>query len=210
MAVLPLFDHLLGALNPGVGGGIHPASQRIEDIDVLPYHPFGHPGGAAGIEDVVVVVRARREVPLWTGGGQSVLVGHGARGQWGVRPVLDPDEEPKVGEFGKELGDPGPVLGLMDQRHQVGVGEQVAQLVLDVAVVDVDPDGPQFEDRPCGLHPLHAVQRVDADMVTRPHALVGQIVGQPVGPILHLGVGAALALGHQVLPVTESVNSRLE
>ena len=43
-----------------------------------------------------------------------------------------------------------------------------------------------------------------------PDALGGQEVGQSVGPLLHLGVGAALARGHQVLPVPEGVDGGLE
>jgi hypothetical protein len=38
----------------------------------------------------------------------------------------------------------------------------------------------------------------------------GEEVGQAVGPILHLSEGAALTVGHQVLPVAEGVNGRLE
>ena len=47
-------------------------------------------------------------------------------------------------------------------------------------------------------------------MVAGPDALAGQEVGQAVGPLLHLGEGAALARGHQVLAVPEGVHRRLE
>jgi hypothetical protein len=51
-------------------------------------------------------------------------------------------------ELGQESGHPGRELPLVDEGHQVGVGEEVAQLVVDVAVVDVHPHGPQLEDGP--------------------------------------------------------------
>ena len=48
------------------------------------------------------------------------------------------------------------------------------------------------------------------DVVAGPDAVGGQVVGQAVGPGLHLGVGAALAGGHQVLPVAVGVDGGLE
>ena len=38
----------------------------------------------------------------------------------------------------------------------------------------------------------------------------GEVVGEPVGPLLELGVGAPLALGDEVLPVGEVVDGVLE
>ena len=43
-----------------------------------------------------------------------------------------------------------------------------------------------------------------------PMPLGGQVVGQPVGPRLHLGVGAPLAVGDEVLPVGVGVDGGLE
>ena len=79
--------------------------------------------------------------------------------------------QPELGQLGQQFGDPGAELGLVDQGHQVGVGEQVAELVLHVAVVDVDPHRPELEHGPGRLHPLHAVERVDAHMVAGPDAV---------------------------------------
>ncbi len=209
-AVAPLLDHLLGALDPGVGGRVDASAQRVEDILVPPHHPLGHAGGPARVEDVVVVVRARGEIPLGTAGGHGLLVGHRPLRLGRIGPVLDGDQQPDPRELGEQLGDPGTEFGLVDQGHQVGVGEQVPELVLHVAVVDVDPHRPELEHGPGRLDPLHAVQRVDPDMVTGPDTLLGQIVGQPVGPLLHLRVGAALPGCHQVLPVAVGVNGGLE
>ena len=60
------------------------------------------------------------------------------------------------------------------------------------------------------LDPLDAVVGVDADVVAGPDALGGEVVGEPVGPRLHLGVGAALAVGDEVLPLGEGSTAVLE
>ena len=86
-----LLHHLLGALHPGVGGGVDAAAQGVEDILVPPDHALGHAGGAAGVEDVVVVVRPRGEVPFGTAAGQGLLVGHRPDRQGLARAVVDGD-----------------------------------------------------------------------------------------------------------------------
>ena len=143
-------------------------------------------------------------------GGHGVLVGDGALGEGLAGAVLDADHQTEIGEFGQQGRHAGPELGLVDQCHQVRIGKQVPELLFHVAEVDVDPYRTELEDRPCRLHPLHAVQGVDADMVAGPDPLVGEEVGQSVGPFLHFGVGAPLAGGHEVLPVAEGVHGRLE
>ena len=206
----PSRHHLLGPLDPGVGVGVDPTTEGVEDVLVAPDHPFGQAGRPAGIEDVVVVVGPRGEVALGTANGHRLLEGDRPLGQRHSRPVLDAYQEPEPRQLGQELGHLRSVLGLVYQGHQVGVGEQVAELVLHVAVVDVDPDRSQLEHGPRRLDPLDAVERVDADVVAGPDALVGEEVGQAVGPVLHLGEGPALPCGQQVLPVAEGVHGRLE
>ena len=98
----------------------------------------------------------------------------------------------------------------MDQRLEVRVGQEVVQLVLDVAVVDVDPHRPQLEHGPQGLDPFDAVVRVNADVIAGPDALCGQVVGQLVGPRLHLGVRAAFPVGHQVFTIGVGIDGDLE
>ena len=56
-------------------------------------------------------------------------------------------------------------------RAGVAVGEQVPQLVLDVAVVDVDRDRAQLERGQHRLEVLDRVVEVDRDVVARPDAL---------------------------------------
>ena len=70
--------------------------------------------------------------------------------------------------------------------------------------------GPQLEDGPGGLDPLDGVVGVDPHVVARTDALGGQVVGELVGPGLHFGVGAPLAVGDEVLPLGIGVDGRLE
>jgi hypothetical protein len=51
--------------------------------------------------------------------------------------------------------DPRRELLLIDEGDEVGVLEEVGQLVFDIAVVDVDPHGTDLEDGPERLNPLH-------------------------------------------------------
>ena len=77
----------------------------------------------------------------------------------------------------------------MDQRDDVGVVEEVVELALDVAVVDVDGDRADLDDREHRDDVLDAVLGVDRDVVARPHPLRLQVVREPVGVGLQLGVG---------------------
>ena len=74
------------------------------------------------------------------------------------------------GRPGSTLATSGPNSRLVDQRDEVGVVEQVAQLVGDVPVVDVDRHRAGLEAAEHRLDPLGAVHRVDADMLAGPHA----------------------------------------
>jgi hypothetical protein len=101
-------------------------------------------------------------------------------------------------------------LALEDERLEIGVVEEVAELVLDVAVVDVDPHGADLENRPQRLDPLDGVVGVDADVVVRAEAVRRQVVRQAVGSLFHLAVGAPLALADEVLSLSEAVRRVLE
>ena len=107
-------------------------------------------------------------------------------------------------------GDARRELLVEHQRLEVGVVEQVAQLLLDVAVVDVDGHGPQLEHGQQGLDPAHRVPAVDPDVVARAQAGVGQVVGQAVGALVELGVGALLAVAHHGQAVGHGVDGVLE
>ena len=205
-----LLHHLLGTLHTCVGEGVDTASQGIEDVFVPPDDPFGKSGGATGIEHVVVVPRPRSEVALRSACGHGLLVGDGAGRRRLIRAVVDGHDGGQAREVVEQLGHLGAERGLVNDGHEVGVGQQVTQLVLHVAVIDVDPDRPQLEHGPRRLHPFDAVEGIDADVVTRADAAAGQEVGEPVGALFHLGVGPPLVRGHQVLPTPIGVDRRLE
>src|SRR5207302_1799805 len=101
---------------------------------------------------------------------------------------FDADEMLQAGLGRPRRGDERPVLALVDARDDVGVLEQVAQLLFDVAEVDVHRDGADLVDREQRLDPLDAVGGEDADVIAGLHAETGESVGQPVGPFVELAV----------------------
>ena len=109
--------------------------------------------------------------------GERVVVRNGTeRRAVDAAAVVDRDEVPQHRERIADRGDAGCELRIVDERDEVRVVEQVAQLGLDVAVVDVDRNRAQLvggEDR---LDELHAVEAVDADVVARADTLGVQVV----------------------------------
>ena len=208
----PLATMDAGSVDARVGDGVGAAAEGVEDVLVAPDDALGHAGRAAGVEDVEVVARAGAEVALRPTGRparprSAIAPGVGLD----VGPVLDHDHVAQLrAARAAARATSGENSRWCTSALQIGVGQQVAQLVLDVAVVDVDPDGPQLEDGPGGLDPLDRVVGVDPDVVARADALGGEVVGQLVGPGLHLGVGAPLAVRDQVLPLGVGVDGRLE
>ena len=166
------------------------AEHGEEGVVVAPHHALGHPRGAARVDDVAIVVGPGPEVALGGRGGQSRL-------------VLVADLERGTVERRVELG-------AVHEGDQVGVLEEVAELVFDVAEVHVHGRRPQLHGGDVRLHPLGAVVGVDADVAARADALLGQVVGQAVGPLLELSVGQPPLAGHQALAVGDGVGHQLE
>jgi hypothetical protein len=98
----------------------------------------------------------------------------------------------------------------MHHPHQIRIGEQVAKLVLDVAEVDVDGDGPDLEAGEHGLQVLGPVVQVAADVVTGPDAPGRQVVGQAVGSPVELAVGEAPFTADHGFAVRDRVGDALE
>ena len=84
--------------------GSDPAAQGVEDVLVPPDHALGHAGGAAGVEDVAVVGRARAEVPLGRAAGHRLLVAARLRAGTGAS---DPSSITTSVRGGRELGQEG-------------------------------------------------------------------------------------------------------
>ncbi len=97
----------------------------------------------------------------------------------------------------------------MHQRDHVGVLEQVLQLALDVAEVDVDEDGAGLDDAEHRDHDFDAVAAVEADLVVLLHTLVDEVVSKAVGLLLQLGVGQLLVTRDEGDTVRHSVNGVL-
>ncbi len=121
-----------------------------------------------------------------------------------VHQVLEQRQGPAHG------GDPRRQLLVEHERLEIGVVEEVAQLLLDITEVHVDGNRPQLVGGDRRLQPLDAVGAVDPDMVADPDALDRQVVGQAVGVGLHLGVGAPLVADDQQLPIRYHVDRVLE
>ena len=165
-----------------------PAAERgEEDVLLAPHHALGHAGGAAGVEDVEVVGRAGLEVARRRRRRERVLVlDRGELVGDGAAAVVEDDEVLELREAGEHARDERSELGLVHERDEVGVVEQVAQLVGDVAVVDVDRHRAGLEAAEHRLDPLGAVDRVDADVLTRLDADVDEVVGETGRPLVEL------------------------
>ena len=193
---LTFFDDVLGVLDAGTA--VVPAAHRREE-DVLrpPHHALRHAGGAARVEDVEVVGRA---------GEQTVAIGRRRRERVlvldrvepvgdGAGAVVELEEVAQLRHAGQHRRDVRTELGLEDERDEVGVVEQVAQLLDDVAVVDVDRHRARLEAAEHRFDPLGAVERVDADVLAGQHADVAEVVRDPVRALVELAVGEAAVAG---------------
>ena len=180
------------------GREVGAAEQHSVDVLVAPHHALGEAGGAAGVEQVDVVGAALAEVAL----GRALLE-RGVELDAAVAlvvvvaAVLDHQDGLDVRRLGQHVGDPVGVAALVHQRDHVGVVEQVLQLALDVAEVDVDQDGAGLDDAEHRDDDLDAVAAVQADLVVLLHALVDQVVGEAVGLLLQLGVGQLFVAADQ-------------
>jgi hypothetical protein len=102
-------------------------------------------------------------------------------------------------------GDARRELAVEDQRRRLRVREEIAQLLLDIAEVDVHRGGADLERRQRALDVLVAVVQVEGDAVARPHAARLQRVREPCGALVELcegeppvAVDQRVALRHRV------------
>ena len=171
---------------------------------LAPQHALRHPRGAAGVQHVQVVGGGLDGRRLRCAGRQGLLVVDGAVEEFVARVVGDLDEHLQLRQVGQDLGDARREGGVVDQRGGAGIGQQVLQFVLDVAVVDVERSDAGAERPEQRLDELVAVVGVDAqqvlaDLVARQVRSRGvaaesarmQVRGEPVGPVDDVGVRVA-------------------
>ena len=100
--------------------------------------------------------------------------------------VLHQDDVAQLRQVVADRRDPRRELPLHDEADHVRVVAEVAQLRLDVPVVDVHRHGAELVERHHRLDPLDAVVAVDPDVVALADPRVAQVVREPVGPVLEL------------------------
>jgi hypothetical protein len=190
---------------------VDPSSEGEDHVLLAPDDPLRHPGGAAGVEHVEVVRRARPEVTLGTGVGQRSLVGNRAeRREVLAARVVDRHEVAELRQAVANRGDARGELALVHHRHQVGVVEQVVELLLHVAVVHVDGNRAQLVAGEHRLHELGAVVGVDADVIAGLHPVRGQVVCGAVGALVERREAVTHRSGHQRLSLGDGVSGGLD
>ncbi len=102
------------------------------------------------------------------------------------------------------------VLALVHERDHVGVVEEVAQLLLDVAEVHVHDAGAHLVDAEHRLDPLDAVGAEDAHVVARLHARGLERVGEAGRALVELAERHLAALVDDRDAVGHLVGRQLE
>ena len=177
---------------------------------MAPHHALGEPGGAAGVEQIDVVLAARAEVAL-----RRALLERGVELDTAVAleiflsTVLDHEDGLDVRRLGQHVGHPVGVATLVHERHHVRVVEQVLQLAFDIAEVDVDQDRTGLDDAQHRDDDLDAVPAIEPDLVVLLDALVDEVVGQAIGPLLQLGVRQRLVTRNEGDAVRHGVDGVL-
>lgn len=134
--------------------------------------------------------------------GHDRLVVDGAGQQFIAGLVGDLDQDFEPGQVGQYLGQPWCERGVVEQRRRPCVGQQILQLTLDVAVVDVERGDPRTPGAQHALDVLGSVVGIDAEQIL-PDLVAGELVsfgmtaqaagmqigGQPVRTLDDLRVG---------------------
>ena len=163
---------------PSVQGALGDAGHLI-------HHAFRQPGRAAGVGEVHAA-RPRRAGDRRMA-GDEVLVVRAARVGIGVVHLDDPAQERQLrGDLPDSVGEGG----VDDHDLGIGVVEQLAQLVVAVAVVDVDVDGVELDRGEEGLEVLAAVVQVEGDLGSVSDTGCLQRRGEAGGAIVELVPGA--------------------
>jgi hypothetical protein len=136
-----------------------------------------------------------------------LLVGQGAGQRRPAVVHLDPELHP--GRALPHAFDAVAEARVEDERLGVGVVQQVEQLVVEVAVVDVDGHAAELHAGELGFHVLVRVPEVEADLGVAPEARTRERGGQPRRPLLVLAPGTTQRSGDHGLPVADGVGDGL-
>jgi hypothetical protein len=223
-------DDLLDVLE--VGAVPTPDAERgDQEVLLAPHRPLGHAGGAAGVAEVQVVAGPAGDHIVGkldrrggrTDRGERRVVVDGAGDERVTAAVGDlQDQRRWIGQRVQHRGERRSEALVDDHRPGRGVVEQVAQLIGDVAVVDVERSRPRL---PCSEHPLEvlvAVVEVQGDVVVHrlpartrselgaePDAGVEQHAGQSAGAVSDVGPAQSSVPEHQAVAVGMGGGDRL-
>ncbi len=198
-----------------IGAAEQPTAHGVEiDIVLAPQHPLGHPGRAAGVEDVEIIRRQRQVQRLGRGNRpEQVLVPQRTRERRHPGSVVDVDEV-HVGCRAQRLGQRRTELRVVHHRRRPGIVQHVGQFLGDVAVVDVERGHPGLVGADHAFQIRVAVGHVEREVAlpglvpgqrgafgVRAQPPVPQHPGEPVGPVVDLPVGEVAPPGHDAVGV---------
>ena len=153
--------------------------RYLAQVLVRPHHALGHAGGAAGVDEKLILAGAgdiQRAAVAFDGQGVDAL---GERRQAGLVAGLEPGVDHR--QTRTDLFHHATKFGRVDHRLRVAVVENVADLVGGVAIVDVDVGQARLPPRRQGQQIFGAVAHVDGDLVAGPRAPRDQAAGEAVG-----------------------------
>ena len=136
--------------------------------------PFGMPVVPPGVEDVEVVRRPLSRRSRVRGARQRGLVVDGTGQQRCRRPVVDLQQHVEKRQLGADPRERRREARVVHDRARARVAEEVDQLFVDVAVVDVERRGPRLVGPEHPFEVLDAVVEVERDVV-----LTGLVIGEP-------------------------------
>jgi hypothetical protein len=179
---------------------------------VSPHHALRHPGGASGVDDEKVVGGTRLEVARVAGAGEGLLVlDHFRVVRQVVRGgVADRNQRSKLRNLACDALDHRRELALREDRGQVRVVADVAELGLDVPIVDVDRNRANLERRQHRFDVLDTVEQMQADVAAPAHSARLQEIREPVRARVELGVRQAPRAADQGGLVSRDVDHGLE
>ena len=189
-----------------------PTAQAGEEEVLLPPHDaLRETGGAARIDDEGILGRARLEVARFGLRRDRVVVRDRPEGARVLASaVVHHDEVTERRQLVPDCVQAPHELSPVQERHHVGILEQVAQLFLDVAEVDVDRYGSRLQAGDERFDVLDRVLQVHTDVLAGADAGGDQMMSEPVRASVELAVRAPRVAAHHRLALPHRIDDRLE